>query len=82
MDKYVLTEALGSGAFGTVYKGYRRQDNLSVAVKVINSTKFTWNDVINLREGTSIRQPVYICTHLSLCLESQTFRDVCIFESD
>lgn len=34
-DKYVKLHRLGTGSFGSVYAGKRKEDNLSVAIKYI-----------------------------------------------
>lgn len=43
IDKYGLTELLGEGMYGKVYKGINNENNEEVAVKVIQSDKFVKN---------------------------------------
>ena len=48
-NKYLLTEKIGSGSFGTIYKGHNTRTNQQVAVKVepiINKTKLLKNETI------------------------------------
>ncbi len=37
-DKYIVTECIGKGAFGYVYKALRKCDNKNVAIKIENKT--------------------------------------------
>ena len=48
-NKYLLTEKIGSGSFGTIYKGSNTRTNEQVAVKVElieNETKLLKNETI------------------------------------
>jgi len=48
-NKYLLTEKIGSGSFGTIYKGHNTRTNELVAVKVepiVNNTKLLKNETI------------------------------------
>ena len=48
-NKYLLTEKIGSGSFGTIYKGHNVRTNEHVAVKVepiANETKLLKNETI------------------------------------
>jgi casein kinase 1 len=48
-NKYLLTEKIGSGSFGTIYKGHNTRTNQQVAVKVepiMNKTKLLKNETI------------------------------------
>jgi casein kinase 1 len=48
-NKYLLTEKIGSGSFGTIYKGYNTRTNEPVAVKVepiMNQIKLLKNETV------------------------------------
>lgn len=36
LSEFVIVERIGGGAFGNVYKGFRRRDNLPCAIKIID----------------------------------------------
>ena len=48
---YKITEKIGSGGFGYVYKGIRLKDNFAVAVKVINKQKIDNWTVVRKNSG-------------------------------
>lgn len=61
--EYSIENVLGTGGFGTVYSGIRKQDNRAVAIKHVNKARVTeWADVDG---GHSV--PMEICLLQKLC---------------
>ena len=57
-NKYLLTEKIGSGSFGTIYKGCNVRTNEPVAVKVepiVNETKLLKNETIIYKYLTGLK---------------------------
>ncbi|XP_068175620.1 serine/threonine-protein kinase pim-1-like [Antennarius striatus] len=58
--KYEQREEIGRGFFGSVYAGYRRSDNLPVAIKYIDHEKVEFHEVIIKNEKYEIPREVLI----------------------
>ncbi len=49
VDNYILERIIGSGQFGSVFKGYDTITNIDVAVKVIPRSKLEGKIINNIK---------------------------------
>lgn len=70
--EYLLDQKVGSGAFGSVYRGRRKRDNQVVAIKVIDLEE-TKDDIMTInREITALTQGA-MCSQLTKYFGSAVF---------
>jgi len=55
MQRYNITDQLGDGTYGSVYKGTNKQTGHSVAIKKMKRKFHSWEECIALRELQSLR---------------------------
>ncbi|KAK2836038.1 hypothetical protein Q5P01_016522 [Channa striata] len=58
--KYTQKKLLGLGGFGSVYEGYRKDDNLPVAIKHIPQNRIRWTTMVIQREQTDVLLDLYM----------------------
>ena len=56
MDRYTISQQLGNGTFGVVYKAIHNSTGEEVAVKRMKQTFNTWNECLQLREVQVLRR--------------------------
>ena len=50
MEKYKISQQLGDGTYGTVYRGIQNKTGEIVAIKKMKKKFYTWNECLTLRE--------------------------------
>lgn len=55
-EHFIILSKLDEGAFGEVYSGVCKKDNIKVAIKHLKSRMKSWDDCLQMREIKSLSQ--------------------------